>query len=300
MRYTYIHGYLPKNLQSMSVAPSPMRRLLNPHKIAVGVDWAVLIGFFLSGLLHPDIRLYYDSVWRLFVCITVPLMAFSYVIYRVSERYGRRIQGERRKAPPLGEEAFGTIRAAFVVSCMAAWPVGMYRAGLPTGLVWTLDEMGLTWWMVVLEMYLGIIAIDALTYWKHRLLHTKAFYPFHKHHHTFRDPTPFSGFAVGPVETFLTFWPLLLTCFPPAKHFIPLYMTAIVGFVFLNLYLHCGVTFTWLEKLLPRIGLNSSAWHNVHHSDVVSNFGEVSFIWDKLWKTTRDAAQAKKMARAEA
>jgi lathosterol oxidase len=133
-----------------------------------------------------------------------------------------------------------------------------------------------------------------MTYWKHRLLHTRLFFPFHKHHHSFRDPTPFAGFAVGPLETLLTFWPLLLICFPPAKHFAPLYFSAIVGFVFLNLYLHCGVTFNWMEKLLPRIGLNTSAWHNVHHSDVNANFGEVSSIWDKVCKTSRRHVQAKK------
>lgn len=278
----------------MKTPATPHRRLINPHRMAVWIDWFVVAALFLSGLLHPAPAVYYDSMVRIFIAVIVPLLSFSYLIYLISEKYGNRIQGERRKAPPIAQEAFGTTRAMFVVACMAAWPVAMYRIGLPTGLAWTLQEMGLSWWMVILEMYVGIIAIDALTYWKHRLLHTKAFYPFHMHHHTFRDPTPFSGFAVGPVETVLTFWPLMLICFPPAKHFVPLYITAIVGFVFLNLYLHCGVTFSWLEAVLPRIGLNSSAWHNVHHSDVISNFGEVSSIWDRVCKTTRSHAQEKK------
>jgi lathosterol oxidase len=283
----------------MQAKTPTLRRFINPHRLAAWIDWSVVLGILLSGLLHPVPAIYYDSMVKLFIAIIVPLLSFSYLIFFFSERYGRRIQGERRKAPPIADEAFGTTRAMFVVACMAAWPVALYRAGIPTGFVWTLKEMGLSWWMVILEMYLGIIAIDALTYWKHRLLHTKAFYPFHMHHHTFRDPTPFSGFAVGPVETVLTFWPLLLICFPPAKHFVPLYVTAIVGFVFLNLYLHCGVTYTRLEKILPRIGLNSSAWHNVHHSDVVANFGEVSSIWDKICKTSRIHVQdRKKMSEA--
>lgn len=170
----------------------------------------------------------------------------------------------------------------------------MYRAGLPTGIAWTLEEMGLNWWLVVLEMYLGIVAVDAMTYWKHRLLHTRMFFTFHKHHHTFRDPTPFTSFAVGPVETLLTFWPLLLICFPPAKHFAPLYFTAIAGFVLLNLYLHCGVTFNVLEKVLPRVILNTSGWHNVHHSDVNVHFGEVSNFWDRVCKTTLQDKLARK------
>ncbi|MEX0811211.1 MAG: sterol desaturase family protein [Chitinophagales bacterium] len=258
-------------------------------KSAPYIDSLVIAIIVLSGLLHPDPLVFYKSAVQVFFIIIIPLFTFSFLVYRFSERYGNRIQGIRKKFPPIAKEAFGSGRAAFIVSFMAAWPIGLSRAGYETGLVWTLEEMGLDWWMVVLQMYFGIIAVDAWTYWKHRLLHTKLFFPFHKHHHSFRDPTPFAGFAVGPVETVLTFWPLLLICIPEAKHFAPLYYTAIVSFVLLNLYLHCGVTFKFLEKLLPKVLLNSSAWHNVHYSDVNANFGEVSFIWDKICKTSRES-----------
>lgn len=265
-------------------------------KAAPYIDTLVVILSLASGLLHPDPEAFYRSAAEVFLIIIVPLFSVAAVVHLYSERFGTRIQGERRKMPPIAKEAYGSARAAFVVACMAAWPVGMSRAGLPTGLVWSVGEMGLPWWAIILQMYLGIVAVDAWTYWKHRLLHTRALFPFHMHHHSFRDPTPFAGFAVGPVETVLTFWPLLLICFPPAKHFAPLYFTAIVGFVLLNLYLHCGVTFRPMERVLPKILLNTSAWHNVHHSDVNANFGEVSFIWDRWCRTTREDMQRKKAA----
>ena len=266
------------------------------QKAAPYIDALVVVLGGLSGLLHPARMTFYGSALETFLLIIVPLFALSGLVYVLSERYGNRIQGERRKTPPFASEAFGTARAALVVALMAAWPIGLSRAGMETGLVWTLEEMGLPWWAIILQMYLGIVLVDAWTYWKHRLLHTKLLFPFHKHHHTFRDPTPFSGFAVGPVETVLTFWPLLLVCFPPAKHFAPLYFSAIAGFVLLNLYLHCGVTFNFLERILPRLMLNSSAWHNVHHSDVNANFGEVSYIWDKWCKTTLADHRSRKKA----
>lgn len=264
------------------------------QKSAVYIDAFVVAIAMLSGVFHPDPLVFYKSALQIFLIITVPLYTLSFVIYRFSETYGNRIQGIRKKAPLIAKEAFGSGRAAFIVSLMAAWPLGLSRAGFDTGLVWTLEEMGLSWWMVILQMYFGIVLVDAWTYWKHRMLHTKLLFPFHKHHHSFRDPTPFAGFAVGPVETVLTFWPLLLICIPEAKHFAPLYFTAIIGFVLLNLYLHCGVTFNIMERVLPKLLLNSSAWHNVHHSDVNANFGEVSFIWDKICKTSRADLQLKK------
>lgn len=263
-------------------------------KAAPYIDTLIVAIVALSGILHPAPLTFYKSAAETFLIILIPLFSFSFLVYYFSERFGKRIQGIRKQLPPILKEAFGSGRAAFIVALMAAWPIGLSRAGYETGLVWSIEEMGLPAWLVVLQMYLGIVAVDAWTYWKHRLLHTKLFFPFHKHHHSFRDPTPFAGFAVGPLETVLTFWPLLLICFPVAKHFAPLYFTAIVSFVLLNLYLHCGVTFAFLERLLPRMLLNSSAWHNVHHSDVNANFGEVSFVWDKICKTSRDAVRAKK------
>ncbi|TNF31388.1 MAG: hypothetical protein EP314_00875, partial [Bacteroidetes bacterium] len=223
------------------------------QRFAPYIDAAVVALAIISGMFHPQPALFYESAIEVFLIIIVPLYALSFVIYRFSERYGTRIQGIRKKAPLISKEAFGSGRAALIVACMAAWPWALSRAGYETGLVWTLEEMGLSWWMVVVQMYLGIVVVDAWTYWKHRMLHTKLLFPFHKHHHSFRDPTPFAGFAVGPVETVLTFWPLLLICIPEAKHFAPLYFTAIGGFVLLNLYLHCGVTFRWMEHLLPRL-----------------------------------------------
>ena len=34
------------------------------------------------------------------------------------------------------------------------------------------------------------------------------------------------------------------------------------------------------EALLPRVLLNSSAFHNLHHERVVTHFGEISSFWD--------------------
>jgi lathosterol oxidase len=134
-------------------------------------------------------------------------------------------------------------------------------------------------------MLLGVVAMDAWLYWKHRLLHTRLLFPFHKAHHHFRDPTPFAGFAVAPVESLLTFWPILLLCVPGAVHWAPMYFALVVGFVVLNLYLHSGVTYRFVEATLPRLFLNTSAFHNVHHSHANANFGEAMVLWDRICKT---------------
>ena len=92
---------------------------------------------------------------------------------------------------------------------------------------------------------------------------------------------------MGPLEALWTFCPVLIVLHPAALHWGPAYVTLVAGFVLLNLYLHCGIEVRWLEGTVPRVGLNTSAFHNVHHSHVRVNFGEVAYLWDLICKTRR-------------
>jgi lathosterol oxidase len=135
------------------------------------------------------------------------------------------------------------------------------------------------------QTLVAVIALDAWLYWKHRLLHTPALFGFHRAHHVYRDPTAFSGFAVGPVEAVLTFWPLVFLAVPQAPHYAPVYFALVAGFILLNFYLHCGVASRLLEATLPRLSINSSAFHNRHHANAEVNFGEALTLWDRLLGT---------------
>ena len=90
---------------------------------------------------------------------------------------------------------------------------------------------------------------------------------------------------MGPLEALWTFLPVLAVWHPKALHWGPLYFGLVVGFVLLNLYLHCGVEVRVLERVIPRLGFNTSAFHNIHHSHVRANFGEVARWWDRLTGT---------------
>src|SRR6218665_2945959 len=118
------------------------RNLVFIRRVAPYVDWAVVFLALTSGFLNPKPITYYDSLWRIFFIITIPVIALSFVFYRFSESYGQRIQGERNKIPPIAREAFGTVLAMFVVACLAAHPIALYREGFQTGLAWTLEQMG--------------------------------------------------------------------------------------------------------------------------------------------------------------
>lgn len=249
------------------------------------VDRVVLVGLPTLGLLHARPGSWYESFAILFAILASSVLGAAWVVTRWAEARTPRIQGPRRKPPMIREEATITAQAMWVMAALAAWPLTAHRLGQPTGFTWSLEGTGFTPITAIAVTLLGLIGVDAWTYWKHRALHGKWLFGFHRDHHRFRDPSAFAGFAVGPLEALWTFLPVLIVWHPAALHWGPLYFGLVIGFVLLNLYLHCGIEVPVLERIMPRVGLNTSGFHNVHHSHVRANFGEVARWWDRICGT---------------
>lgn len=263
------------------------------------VDGVLLVALTGAGLLHPESpATFYAALVGAFAVLATVVLGGAALANLVASRVDprARIQGPRVRPARIGTEAFESARAMYVAACLAAWPIAQWQLGHDTAMVWSLD--GHPWWAVVLQTFVGVVVIDGWLYLKHRLLHTRWLFPFHAPHHAFRDPTPFAGFAVAPVEAVMTFWPILILCIPAATHWAPLYFGLVLGFIALNFYLHCGVTWRLLEGTLPRAFLNTSAFHNVHHSHVKVNFGEALYLWDRICGTRlADRADVRETAR---
>ena len=262
------------------------RRPVTPW--ATAVDVGVTLALTGAGLLCPQgPRVFYASLLGGFAGIAGAVLAGAAVVTWVCERRGDRLQGPRRRPALILREARDTALAAWIAACLLAWPVSRLRAGVPVGLTWSLAEAGGAA-RAILQTAGAVLVLDAWLYWKHRLLHTRALFPFHRAHHHFRDPTAFAGFAVGPVESLLTFWPVVLWAHPLAAHWAPLYYGLVAAFVLLNFYLHCGIASRLLEGVLPRLLVNTSAFHNRHHANAEVNFGEALTLWDRLCRTREE------------
>ena len=83
----------------------------------------------------------------------------------------------------MWEEFCDTTSAMFVIACMATWPVTQHRLGQWTSLRWTLAETGNGVAGYIAKAIVGILLADLWNYWKHRLLHWRLFYAFHKVSH---------------------------------------------------------------------------------------------------------------------
>jgi sterol desaturase/sphingolipid hydroxylase (fatty acid hydroxylase superfamily) len=238
-----------------------------------------------SGLLSATgARTFYAALITSFVAIAGAVLAGAALVTVVAATGATRLQGPRRRPALMLRGARDTALAAWIAACFAAWPLARMHAGLPTGLTWSLAAAGggasVAW-----QTLAAVVVLDAWLYWKHRLLHTRALFGFHRAHHVYRDPTAFAGFAVGPIESVLTFWPIVLVSIPQAVHYAPVYFALVGAFIVLNFYLHCGVVSRLLELTLPRLLVNSSAFHNRHHANAEVNFGEALTLWDRLLGT---------------
>jgi lathosterol oxidase len=269
-----------------SSVPVPETRT-ETRRRAVGpwIDAAVVVGLTAAGVLCPQgASVFYSSLVLGFLGIAVFVAGGAALVTVVSERQPVRLQGVRRRPALVGRGARDTLLAAWIAACLLAWPLARIHAHVPNGLVWSLKDAGGAW-RVVAQTLAAVLVLDAWLYWKHRLLHTRWLFAFHRAHHVYRDPTALAGFAVGPVESLLTFWPIVLVAIPQAIHYGPLYLSLVALFILLNFYLHCGLASGVLEATLPRLFINTSAFHNRHHANAEVNFGEAFTIWDRLCHT---------------
>jgi sterol desaturase/sphingolipid hydroxylase (fatty acid hydroxylase superfamily) len=230
------------------------------------------------------------------LCAGFLLLAFlSEVLFAA---LGMQLQAQSASPKIRASEALESLRAMLVFSGFAAWPRYLLRLDQPTALLFTLaeaqPEAPASVGLYAAKLFLVTLLVDFYMYWKHRALHHPALFCFHKQHHSFPNPSPFASFAVAPVEATLTFAPVLLLCLPQAPVWAHAYGVWTAGFVLLNLYLHAGYTLPWLEAVLQPLGLNSSAFHNIHHESGGSrNFGELCYIWDSLLGSGEHPLKAK-------
>lgn len=251
---------------------------------AQAIEWAVVLGLPLTGLFAPDHRgLYFLALLVGFAGLSLTVTGGAALVTWWGERQTARLQGVRRGSTHVAEGLWDTSLSMWVAASLLAWPLWRAWSGRPIGLVWSLEEAG--GWIAIPQTLLGVLVIDAWLYWKHRLLHTRLLFKFHRGHHFYRDPNALSGFSVGPVEALLTFWPVLLVAHPKALHWGPLYLALVGGFILLNFYLHCGSEIPLFERWLSPLRLNTSVFHNRHHANAEVNFGEAFTLWDRFCKT---------------
>ena len=198
-----------------------------------------------------------------------------------------KIQWHKKEPKLYLQEIKGMTATLLVFSQLCTWPLQMIEQGKPTSFVSTFAEsmpLGNPF-LFIIKMLIVTLGADFYTFAKHYSLHTKHLFAIHSTHHAFYDPSFFAAFSLHPFESLYTFAPVVLFCIPGLDIHGPTYLPYLALWGVLNLYLHSGVIYQPLEKILPFFFINTSAFHNAHHELTRTHFGEMLFLWDWLLGT---------------
>lgn len=148
-----------------------------------------------------------------------------------------------------------------------------------------LDKYGYVYY--VFSILLMIALHDTYYYWTHRLLHWKKIFKYvHITHHLSLNPTPFSAYALHPVEALLD-----VSIIPIIVFTIPYHASALTIFSAYTLMMNVGGHMGY--EFFPS-GFASHRWfkwhntathHNMHHRYVKYNFAIYFNFWDRVMKT---------------
>ncbi len=212
---------------------------------------------------------------------------FFLVVWKWGEQrfQGARIQAKNRvDRKQIAFEVKNTL-IVFLASAPTTIAISFLYASGSTKLTTDVATIG---WPMIAATFVGLLIFnDAWFYCWHRLLHhPKLFRYVHAVHHKSVDVNPFSSYSFHWFEGFiLGAWAL------PIAMFVPIYIPMLgalhaVGLAN-NVMSHLGYEF--LPKGLLRIPLirwmNTSTFHNLHHSSFNGNYGLMFRFWDRMLGT---------------
>lgn len=140
-----------------------------------------------------------------------------------------------------------------------------------------------------LNIVLGVIVLDAVMYWQHRLLHKYRFlWRFHQIHHMDRQIDVTTGLRFHPIEMLFT------TAMKMAG--IGFFGIHFIGVVIFEILYSAAILFTHVNVLLSddqeekwRKYIVTPGMHRIHHSDTPretnSNYGFCFSLWDKFFRS---------------
>lgn len=143
---------------------------------------------------------------------------------------------------------------------------------------------------VWLKLILGLVLVDMVTYWFHRISHKfPILWRFHRVHHSDTTMDSSTYFRAHPIETLFWFGtaPILAVgIFGLDLLTVGLYFFVVTIFQILE---HSNLRFpAWLDKTLGLI-ITTPNMHKIHHDQdqeyTDSNFADIFILWDRIFGT---------------
>jgi lathosterol oxidase len=189
---------------------------------------------------------------------------------------------------PDKKHIFREVKYSFftvIIFGLVIFPVMWASAHRLTLVYYPIDKYGYVYY--IFSILLMIALHDTYYYWTHRLLHWKKIFRYvHKTHHLSLNPTPFSAYALHPVEALLD-----VSIIPIIVFTIPYHISAVTIFsaytLGMNVLGHLGFEFfpTGFTRHKLFKWHNTPTHHNMHHRYVKYNFSIYFNFWDRVMGT---------------
>ncbi|RYD87010.1 MAG: sterol desaturase family protein [Sphingobacteriales bacterium] len=228
------------------------------------------------------IRIFSVTAIRYFVIAGIPFLLFYVLLKGRFER--SRIQQRAANAKDFLREILHSMQTTAVFTAIALallfTPLRNYT------LIYANVSDYPTLWIPV-SLVISLVIHDTYFYWMHRLLHhPKLFKYTHLVHHKSVTPSPWASYSFHFIEAWTEGFVLVVLAFTLPMHPITIGLFTVVGFI-INVYGHLG--FEIAPKRLRKSPLfkiiNTSTYHNLHHSKFKGNYSLYFRFWDRLMKT---------------
>lgn len=142
------------------------------------------------------------------------------------------------------------------------------------------DEYG--WPYLIISVPLIFLYQDLAVYYCHRAMHIPFLYKrYHKQHHYYKQPTPFTASALHPTEFLIMQSLMMIPMFTLPIHTV-VYFGNLMYVYYYGIITHSGIN---LKPIWPWQA--DVIFHDNHHQFFHVNFGFNFTIWDKLHGTYR-------------
>jgi sterol desaturase/sphingolipid hydroxylase (fatty acid hydroxylase superfamily) len=219
---------------------------------------------------------------KYFIFVGVPFLIF-YKLYPNTFSKGK-IQSRWAKKKDFIREILHSIQMIFISTVLV---VAILKSPLKDYTLFYNTKSDYSIWWVPISVLLALIVHDSYFYWMHRTIHHPRLYKkVHFLHHKSINPSPWASYSFHFIEAvFESMFIVILLFFIPMSK-ISLLLFGLCAFS-INVYGHLGYEIApkWFRNSFLFEFINSSVYHNMHHSKFIGNYGLYFRFWDRLMKT---------------
>lgn len=229
------------------------------------------------------------TLLRYFLIAGVPFLIF-YVFFR--RRLNRnKIQQHKAGSRDFTREVFFSVMSSLLMSAEVA--VVLFTPLRHHTLIYRHLHDYPIWWIPV-SLFISLIIHDTYFYWMHRAMHHPSLFRFvHLVHHRSVNPSPWASYSFHFLEAVTEGGIVFVLVFILPMNVLTLLFFTVVSFS-INVYGHLGYELmprrlhgSWLFRVI-----NTSVYHNLHHSKFNGNYSLYFRHWDRWMGTENPGYEA--------